>query len=121
MSGASVATTTMIEPTSSSPHGRTGDLAPHWNAGNAQLIALAVIALHQHSHRVAAIFCGEDARGGADAALEFVADHAGAAADIAFLDCTAVRAVDGVKYVLRLDVEAIGVVEISVPGLRDDG
>ena len=52
--------------------------------------AAAVVALHEDADGVAADFCVELARGGADAAFEFVADHAGAAADVAFGDWTGV-------------------------------
>src|SRR5204863_9123665 len=87
--------------------------------GHAQLAAHAVIRLHQHAHRVAVagVELG-DARRGAGAALEVVAGHAGAAADVAFGDRATGCAFDRVVDVLRGDVEAVDVVEFAIPGFR---
>jgi hypothetical protein len=112
-SGASVATTTMIEPApaSASPEPpsragaapasaqrgtrgperrvargdarqQVGDRLAHRHAGDAQQAALAVVALHEHAHRPAALLGRQAARRGADAALEAVADHPRAAAHV---------------------------------------
>ena len=78
----------------------------------------AVVRLHEHTDGPAVL---DDAGGRADAALEAVADHAGAAADGPLLDCAAVRARKRRRHVLRRDVEAVDVVEEAVPGLADDG
>src|ERR1700691_2048315 len=95
------------------------DLAPDRNPGDAQVLprAAAVVTLHQHADQVTAVLLGELARGGADAALEAVADHAGPTADRALLDTATVRAVERVKDVLGLHVEAVDVVQPPVPGL----
>ena len=111
----------MIEPVSSSEGGMLGDFPADGNAGDAQLIAASVVALHQHADGVAAGFRIEHAGGGADSAFEFVADHAGAAADVAFFHGAAVGSIEGVEGVLGLDVESIDVVQIAVPGFGDDG
>src|SRR6202035_1595842 len=67
-------------------HDVGADLAPDRNAVDAQEVAGAVIRLHQGAHRIALAALGHKPRGGARAALELVADHAGAAADIALGD-----------------------------------
>ena len=82
--------------------------------------ARAVVALDQHADRVAAGLGGEHARRGADAALEAVADHPGAAADVALGDGPAARAVERREHVLGLHVEAVDVVEQAVVGLGHD-
>ena len=57
-SGASVATTTMIEPVSSSHTGLAGNFVAYGRARDAQEMADSKIALHQHADRVAALFFG---------------------------------------------------------------
>src|SRR5262249_52868308 len=89
------------------------------HAGDAQLIAPPEIRLHQNADRVSAGLLIEPARCRADAALEAITDHAGAAANIAFADGTALCRIERVKDVLRLDVKAVDIVEIAVPGLSD--
>ena len=121
MSGASVATTMMIEPTSSFQTRVLGNFLADRDAGDAQLVAPSVVALHEHAYRVAACFRVEHARGGSDSSLEFVADHAGSAADVAFFDRAAVRGIERLEDVLGLDVESVDVVEIAVPGFGDHG
>ena len=122
MSGASVATMTMMEPMSSlAIDGVFGDFAADGDAGDAELIAGSVVALDQDADGVASSFSVEDARTGADAAFEFVADHAGSAADVAFFDGAGVGDVEGVPSIFGLDVESVDVVEIAVPGFGDDG
>ena len=59
-------------------------------------------------------------REAADAALVAVADHAGAAADVAFLDGARVRGVERMHGVFGLDVEAIDVVQPAIPGFGYD-
>src|SRR5271169_3180215 len=97
-----------------------GDFLPDGDPGNAQLSALSVIALHEHSDRVAAEFGGKDARRGADAAFEFVANHSRAAANIAFFDSTAMGSIEGVESMFGLHVETVHVVQVIVGGFGDD-
>ena len=111
----------MIEPTSSVQTVCSGNFSPHGNARDAQLISLSVVALHEHADGVPARFRIEHAGGSSDSSLEFVADHAGAAADIAFFDWAAMRGIESVESVFRLHVESVDVVEIAVPGFGDDG
>src|SRR2546429_9871513 len=87
------------------------------SARDAQVLPPPVIALHQHADEVATVLFGEPAGGGADPALETVADHAGSATDRPLLDRPRVRRVERVKGVLRPDVKAVDVVEPAVPGL----
>ena len=80
---------TMIEPAPSSTplrgqrHRFGADPLADGDAVHAQPRAAAVVRLHEHADHPAVL---DDARGRADAALEAVADHAGAAADSALLD-----------------------------------
>ena len=60
-------------------------------------------------------------RGGADPALEAVADHARAAADGALVDGAVTRRLERGGDVLRPHVEAVDVVQEAVPRLADDG
>src|SRR5205823_2902231 len=60
------------------------------------------------------------ARGGSSAALEAVAAHRCATADIAFSDRARARAVERFEDMLRLDMEAVDVVQTSVIGFGDD-
>ena len=126
-SGASVATTTMIEPAlgrrgaaaATAPR-RSGSRRPTGTPSIAQQIAPAVVGLDQHADRPAAALRRQDARGGADAALELVADHPGAAADAALGDRAARGRVERGEDVLRPDVQAVDVVQPAVVGLGDD-
>ena len=127
-SGASVATITMIEPGAGRGvrqvlvgvgHDVVPDHAPDRGARDGQPLAPAVVGLHEHADRVAAVLVADDARGGADPALEAVADHPGAAADRALLDRPAARLRERLVDVLRTHVEAVDVVEQAVPGLAD--
>ena len=63
-----------------------GDLFADWNAGDGELRPAATVALDEDADGVAAEFFGQDAGGGAGAAFEAVADHAGASADVALGD-----------------------------------
>ena len=110
----------MMEPTSFLPDGVLGNFAAHVDAGDAKLLARSVVALHEDADRVASGFCVEHARTRSDSALEFVADHARAAADVAFFDGPGVSDVEGVPGVFGLHVESVDVVEIAVPGFGDD-
>ena len=55
-------------------------------ASNVQHLAVAGIALNEHADRIALRAHRDDARRGADSALETEADHAGSAPDIALRD-----------------------------------
>ena len=98
-----------------------GDLFAYGDAGDAQLVAASVIALDQNADRVTAIFRIENARGGADASFKFVADHASAAADVAFFDRAAMRGVERVESILGFHVESVDVVQPAVPGFGHHG
>ena len=87
-----------------------GNFFTYGNAGDAELAAASVVALHQHAYGVATVFGINHAGRSADAAFEFVADHAGAAAHVSFFDRAAVRGVECMEGVFRLDVETVHVV-----------
>ena len=101
--------------------GMLGDFFADGNAGDAELVAASVVALDEDADGIASSFSVEDTGGGADAAFEFVADHAGAAADVAFFDGAGVGDVEGVAGVFGVDVESVDVIEPAVPGFGDDG
>src|SRR5207247_8239595 len=88
-------------------------------AGDAQRRPGAIVALHQHAHRVAVLGAGSPG-GGADAALESVADHARPAAHASLRHGPAARAVQGGPSVRLGDMKAVDVVEAAIPRLRDD-
>ena len=69
-----------------SRHLGTGDQLADRHAVDAQQMTRAVVGLHQHADGPAAVLLGQDAGGRADASLELVADHPGAAADAPFGD-----------------------------------
>src|SRR5208283_3895494 len=93
-----------------------GDFFADGHAGDPKLVAASVVALHEHADGVADALGIEDARGGSDSAFEFIADHASAAAYVAFFDEAAVRGVERVESVVGLDVKSIDIVEPAVPG-----
>src|SRR5581483_833920 len=97
-----------------------GNFKPDRDSGDAQLVAAPVISLHQHAHCISAELFVNLSRSGADAAFEFVADHPGSAADVAFGDRPRLRAVEGGKRMLRPDVIAVDVVEPAVVSFRND-
>src|SRR4029077_18168564 len=99
--------------------GVLGDFAAYVDAGDAELIAGSVVALDEDADGVASFFGVEHARGSADAAFEFIADHSGSATDISFFNRTSVSYVEGVEGVFGTDVESIDVVEIAVPSFGD--
>ena len=98
---------------------RRGDFASDRNTGDPQIVPSTVIALHEHTDRITAIFGVQAARRTTDAALIAVANHAGAAADAAFFDSPRMRAVECVHGVFRLDVKSIDVVQPAIPGFGD--
>ena len=98
----------------------TANLATDRHSRNAQLIPLSIVALHQHTHRVAAVFGIKHPRRRANSTLELVADHSRAAAHIAFFHCTSMCGVESIECIFRLHVKSVGVVQVAVPGLSDD-
>src|SRR6267378_8517552 len=97
-----------------------GDFTANRDSGDAKILARAEVALDEDPDGVAAVFFRELARRCADASFEAAADHAGATADIAFVDATRLRGFDGVESVLGFDVEAVDVVQPTIPGFSDD-
>src|SRR5579864_3554543 len=97
-----------------------GDFASDVDAGDSQLLARAVVALHQHADGVSAGLGVEYTRTGADTAFEFVADHSGATAFVSFFDPAGMGGVESVPRIFRLHVESIDVVQVSIPGLSHD-
>ena len=91
------------------------DLASHRHAGDGELLARAVVGLHEHAHGVAA----RGAARRADAALEAVRHHAGAAADVAFGHRAAPRARQRLEHVRLRHVLSLAVVEEGIRRLAD--
>src|SRR6185295_10904242 len=91
-----------------------GDLLSNRNAGDPQIAARAEVALHQNTDCVAALLCGQLARGGADAALESETGHPRPTANDALFRQAARRRVERVENVLFLHVKAVDVVQISI-------
>src|SRR5579885_3384435 len=90
------------------------------NAADYQLAGPAAIELHNHAERVTALIAWQPARRSADSALPSIADHPGAAPDVAFRNRSPSRSVQGRECVSGLDVKAVGIVQVAVPRLRDD-
>jgi hypothetical protein len=88
------------------------------HAVHRQALAPPVIRLDEHPDHVPV---DGHARRRPDPALEAVADHPGAAADVPFRHRPVRRGIDRSEDVLRQHVEAVDVVEETVPRLRDDG
>ncbi len=89
--------------------------AAHRNALDHEPRPRAVIRLDEHTDGVRA--CHPRRR--ADAALEAVADHPGAASDVALVHRTVRGRVERRSRVLGADVEPVHVVEDAVPRLGD--
>src|SRR5579862_98139 len=83
-----------------------GNFFADGDTGDTQLVTPSIVALNQDSDRVASRLRVEHARGGSDSAFEFVADHACSAAHVAFFG---------------RHVEAVNIVEITVPCFGYDG
>src|SRR5262249_30303840 len=98
-----------------------GDYVTNGISRDAQVLPRAVVTLPQNADGVATILLAELPRGSADAAFVAVANHSGAAADCTFFDAATRCGINGVKGVLRFDVEAVDVVEPAVPSFRDNG
>ncbi len=97
------------------------DLPAHWYSRNAQVRPSPKIALHQHADGVPALFRGQLSRRCANPAFEFVAYHSRAAANVTFLDGSRRSGLNGMERMFRLHVEAIDIIQPSVPRLRDNG
>jgi hypothetical protein len=77
--------------------------------------------LDKHANRIPATLLIEDSGTRTDAAFEFVANHAGAAANIAFFNGAGVRHIKSVPGILGFHMESVDVVEVAVPGFGDNG
>ena len=80
-----------------------------------------MVGLHEHPYRIASEILRHGSRSRAGTALEFVADHSRSAAHVALGDRPGPGVVQGLPDVTFLDVKAIAVIEIAVPGLRNHG
>ena len=123
-----MAITSMTEPVSGAEGSAGGgpgrslrDFFADGYASDQQLGSAAKVTLGEDAEGVAACFAAQFARGGADAAFEAVADHAGAATDIAFSDWAGAGTVEGLEDVLFLYMEAVDVVEEAIISLAYDG
>ena len=128
-SGASVATTPMIElvlplpPRARSPSSgmRSAISRPTGTPAIVEIRSVAVVRLNQHPHREPAVRRVQRARCRADPALEVVADHRGPAADVALRHGSRTtivpsdQRIEHRKDVLSRDVVAVDVVEKPVP------
>ncbi len=90
-------------------------------AGDAELVAASIVALHEDADGVASSLGVEHAGRSADAAFELVADHTRAAPDVTFFDRAGVGDIEGVEGVFWLDVKSVDVVEPAVPSFGDHG
>lgn len=93
-------------------------IAPDRVAVDPQFIANAVVGLNDRAHRPAALSAAQPARRVADAALEFMADHAAAPAHGTLLYCPSRGVLHGLSDVLGLDVETVDVVDQAVIGFQ---
>src|SRR5688572_7874772 len=96
------------------------DLLAHGNAGYPEVAAGAVVALHEHADRVAALLRGKPARRGADATLEPVAHHSRPATDVALGHRSALGPIERADDVLGPNVEPVDVVQAPVVRLSHD-
>ena len=92
----------------------------HGHAVDEQILALAVVALDEHAHGVAAELLGEHAGAGPDAALEFMEDHAGAAADAAFRHRAGRRRIERGAQMLGPHMHPVDVGKPAVPRFAYD-
>src|SRR5471032_694355 len=79
-----------------------------------------MVGLDDRADRPAALGTAQPPRRGADATLEFVTDHAAAAADITLGDRTTDRRAQGLGDVFGLHMKAVDVVEQAVESLQHD-
>ena len=103
------------------PAGPRAGAAPTGTPAIRSAVARAVVRLHEHADGVAPPLHVDAPRGRADAALELVAGHARAAADIALGDRARLRRRRAPRSTCSgLHVKAVDVVQVAVPGLGDD-
>src|SRR5262245_19252886 len=95
------------------------DLLADRNAGNLELVPTPVIGLHEDANDVATCLVRQLSRSGPGAAFELVADHTCAAADIAFRQGACLGIGQGLPHMPILDMKAVAVVKITVPGFGD--
>jgi len=79
---------------------------------------LAIEALHDRANGPATLSTAQPPRRGADATLEFMADHAAATADRAFHHWAVDRVFQGFSHMRGLDVKTVDVVEQAVKGFQ---
>src|ERR1700748_661660 len=95
-------------------------LVTHGSSGDAKQVADAKIALDQHANCIATKAFRQFARGLAGAALEFEAYHSGPAAYVALGDWPRVRILHCGNRVVRLYMEAVDVVQFTIPRFGDN-
>src|SRR5579862_732039 len=98
-----------------------GNFFADGDSGDAELIAAPVVALHEHSHGIAASFGVKHAGCATDPSFKFIADHACATANVAFFNGAGVGGVERVPGIFGVDVESVDVVEPAIPGFGNDG
>ena len=96
-----------------------GDLPPHRDPGDGHQAAAAEVRLDQDPDHIVVPPAATDPRSGADAGLETEGAHPGAAADRAFDHRAAAGRIERCEDMLAADMEAVDVVQESVPGLGD--
>src|SRR5579862_2765122 len=94
------------------------NLVAHRDARDAKEMTGTEITLNECANRVATKVFRELARRGACSALEFEADHSGAATHVALCNRSRMCVLHSGVCVFRLYVETIDVVEIAIPSLR---
>src|SRR3984957_13717612 len=85
------------------------DFASYGSPQHVQIAA--IVALHQHTQRVLPASHGHKARGGPDATLESISDHASAPPNRTFLHRPALRRVERGPGMLRLDMFSVSVIQ----------
>src|SRR5207248_5378590 len=95
-------------------------MASHRDAEDGAFRPLAEIRLDEGAHRIGTSGHPDEARGRAVAALEVIADHAGAAAHTALPGRSASGTLQRFDHMLGLHLETIDIVEIAVIGLGSD-
>ena len=101
-------------------HDLRPDLATDRHAIDPQCFAQSVVGLDQYPNSVAHPILNNDARGCAGAALELVANHAGAATNVAFGDRPACSGIESRKRMFRFKWKALNVAQPSIVGLGND-
>src|ERR1700761_205163 len=97
------------------------ELLAEVDAVEGELCAAAEVGLQEDADGVRRVRVVDRSRRSAVAALELVAVHPGAAADAALVGLVDGGAPEGLDDVLLVDMVAVDVVEVAVPGLCRDG